>query len=87
MASNGISWSDDHGADAAGQRRFALLKRALVRTPFSVPDAESGVFKEVRWRDPGMIASDLAGGSDVRISRWTAAFAARGSRSAPAARS
>jgi AraC-like DNA-binding protein len=74
MASNGISGSDDHNAAVAGQRRFALLQGALARTPFSVSDAESGMFEEVRWRDPGMVASDLAGGSDVRISRWTAAF-------------
>jgi len=74
MASNGTSWSDHHGASATEQRRIAFLQGVLARTPFSIPDTESSMFEESRWRVPGTRTSDLAGESDVRVSRWTASF-------------
>jgi AraC-like DNA-binding protein len=74
MARNDISWSDDHGAGATGQRHLALLQGVLARTTFGIPYAEPGMFEEARWREPGTSTSDLTGESDVRISRWTAAF-------------
>jgi AraC family transcriptional regulator len=71
MRDSEVSWFDDRGGAAVARQRVNLSD-AFPGRSFDLPDGEAGIFEEARWREPE--TAHRCGGTDIAVSRWTAAI-------------